>query len=63
MTGATDRTIIGHGEDQMITADELLNALRAQCDMERSGAEGCWDVIGPLDVAELADTINYLITH
>lgn len=46
-----------------ITPKELLGAIEAQCDVESSGAENCVSVIGPLDIAELASTINYLNTH
>jgi hypothetical protein len=46
-----------------ITPKELLGAIEAQCDVEQSGAEDCVTVIGPLDIAELARTINYLDTH
>lgn len=46
-----------------ITPKELLGAIEAQCDVEQSGAENCVSVIGPLDIHELAATINYLNTH
>ncbi len=45
-----------------ITPKQLLGAIEAQCDTENV-TESAVSVIGPLDVEELARTINYLNTH